>query len=883
MEEKFDRLFQELRESQEETRRFRQEVEQKFEASIAEVKREVNIAQARTSEDMARKIGSTSYQFKKKGHEHQYRFNCGVEEPMSLARADLSKLNPTSAEQKAALESAGANLEEGMKVLATRQKHIKIADRSEHGWGTVAHYQEDPLASSPEDEKEIERAETKAEKDVKKETERANKASYKRRGGDGRKRRFQPYPQWNDHQAFNSNGYFDRREQWGPPPANMVPQRPNRFRVVGPCFQCGGYGHIAKFCSVTNRPYPFSQSVVSSAEVCEPSPGLAELSLSHRNVDGIVASKITHSVCVNEWVGLDQVLSKECVDGPSVMHANEDKSILDTKRDYNLNQFWEVEGQGPGQIMDVQGRLKQSLSYWRDVLEEPPYILDCIENGYRLPLKFIPPSHIQHNHQSSQTHHSFVDEAISSLSANRCIAKVDAQPHVCSPLSVVSNAAGKLRLVLNLRYVNQFLHVMTFKYEDLRVAALMFEKFEFMFKFDLKSGYHHVDIHPECYKFLGFQWREIFYVFTVLPFGLSSACYLFTKLLRPHIRLWRGRGLKAIVYLDDGIVAVRGKDRAIRESTVVKRDLENAGFVINIVKSQWDPSHSMEWLGFIIDLSKGEFSVPDEKISRLKSKLLEIKSTESAGARKIASITGSIISMSLALGSVSRLMTRSLYAVLSNRNSWWQELPLTTQAQVEVCFWLERISEFNGQNIWPKLSALRVVYSDASSTGFGGYTVEHGNLVANGQWSAPEAAQSSTWRELRAVRLVLESFQGKLANERVRWFTDNQNVVRIVQHGSPKVILQAEALGIFSLCVNNSIRLEPEWIPRELNELADYYSRIMDHNDYMLNPSVFAWLDELWGPHSVDRFASPSNAHLDRFNTRYWASGSEAVDAFTCD
>ena len=55
--------------------------------------------------------------------------------------------------------------------------------------------------------------------------------------------------------------------------------------------------------------------------------------------------------------------------------------------------------------------------------------------------------------------------------------------------------------------------------------------------------------------------------------------------------------------------------------------------------------------------------------------------------------------------------------------------------------------------------------------------VEHGNLVANGQWSTDEASQSSTWRELRAVRLVLESFQSKLENERVRWFTDNQNVV----------------------------------------------------------------------------------------------------------
>ena len=84
-----------------------------------------------------------------------------------------------------------------------------------------------------------------------------------------------------------------------------------------------------------------------------------------------------------------------------------------------------------------------------------------------------------------------MDEAVQSLLLNRCVAKVDTKP---SPLSVISNSVGKLCLVLNLWYLNQFLHVTKFKYEDLRVAALMFEKHEHMFKFDLKSGYHHVDI-----------------------------------------------------------------------------------------------------------------------------------------------------------------------------------------------------------------------------------------------------------------------------------------------------------------------------------------------------------------------------------------------------
>ena len=252
-------------------------------------------------------------------------------------------------------------------------------------------------------------------------------------------------------------------------------------------------------------------------------------------------------------------------------------------------------------------------------------------------------------------------------------------------------------------------------------------------------------------------------------------------------------------------------------------------------------------------------------------------------ARKLASLIGKIISMSLALGPVTRLMTRSLNATLNNRVAWCQKLSLTPEALEELTFWFNEVSKFNGQHIWPKPSAVRVVYSDASCTGFGGYTVEHGNLIANGQWSAEEAKSSSTWRELRAVKLVLESFQSKLTNERIRWFTDNQNVVRIIQYGSKNAALQVEALAIFSMCVNNCIRIEPEWIPREQNQLADYYSRIIDCDDWMLNPVVFRWLDSLWGPHTIDRFANPSNAQVERFNSRFWIPGAEAVDAFTCD
>jgi len=47
---------------------------------------------------------------------------------------------------------------------------------------------------------------------------------------------------------------------------------------------------------------------------------------------------------------------------------------------------------------------------------------------------------------------------------------------------------------------------MLFLNEDLYTAALMFEKGEDMFKFDLKSGYHHINMCTQtAIMFLGFQ------------------------------------------------------------------------------------------------------------------------------------------------------------------------------------------------------------------------------------------------------------------------------------------------------------------------------------------------------------------------------------------
>ena len=128
-----------------------------------------------------------------------------------------------------------------------------------------------------------------------------------------------------------------------------------------------------------------------------------------------------------------------------------------------------------------------------------PECFSTVENGYIWEpadgdsLFSAPSPFIGCNHKSALEHNEFVTNAVLDLLVSNGILKVEDRPFICSPLSVV-DGPNKKRLVINLRHLNSFLWKQTFKYEDLRTAG------DQAFTFDLKSGYHHVDIHPSCWK-----------------------------------------------------------------------------------------------------------------------------------------------------------------------------------------------------------------------------------------------------------------------------------------------------------------------------------------------------------------------------------------------
>ena len=237
----------------------------------------------------------------------------------------------------------------------------------------------------------------------------------------------------------------------------------------------------------------------------------------------------------------------------------------------------------------MHGRLVKHKSFWEKI-GCSSFTLSVIENGYFLPFVSSPTRYFAQNHASCFKHSNFVSEAIDALICAHCVVRLqESDLVVCSPLGVVEQK--KLRLILDLRELNKHLLAPKFKYEDISTLRHMFEVGEHFFSFDLKSAYHHINIDPRYYKYLGFSWDGQYYAFTSLPFGLCTAPSVFTKITRDLVHWWRRSGWKVFMYLDDGAGAAPTHDDAMQLAISVRNDLIDSGFLIS-EKSRFQPSHA---------------------------------------------------------------------------------------------------------------------------------------------------------------------------------------------------------------------------------------------------------------------------------------------------
>ena len=82
---------------------------------------------------------------------------------------------------------------------------------------------------------------------------------------------------------------------------------------------------------------------------------------------------------------------------------------------------------------------------------------------------------------------------------------VNRPPLIVNPLSFATNSRSKNRLVLDLKHINSHLHKLKFKCEDADTAVILLNPGYFLFKFDIKSAYHHIEIFQDHQTYLGFS------------------------------------------------------------------------------------------------------------------------------------------------------------------------------------------------------------------------------------------------------------------------------------------------------------------------------------------------------------------------------------------
>ena len=240
--------------------------------------------------------------------------------------------------------------------------------------------------------------------------------------------------------------------------------------------------------------------------------------------------------------------------------------------------------------------------------------------------------------------------------------------------------------------------------------------------------------------------------------------------------------------------------------------------------------------------------------------------------------------MHLSLGPIVRLFSRSLYALIEGRKTWYEPIQLTEDASADLKFWLDNINSRNGFTFKPRPTTSKVMFTDASDTGYGGFVAERLNkVICVGKFSNFEKMESSTSRELSAVKYVLQSFGHIIANESIQVNIDNIGACRILSVGSSKKHLQSLAVDVFKHCVKFNINLQPNWVPRDMNQISDFYSKYNDTDNWSIDDNSFYTLSKRFGPFSIDRFADNNNKKTERFNSKFYCPNTESVNCFTND
>lgn len=452
-----------------------------------------------------------------------------------------------------------------------------------------------------------------------------------------------------------------------------------------------------------------------------------------------------------------------------------------------------------------------------------------------------------------------------------------------SPMFIVPKKGGKWRPILNLKGLNQYVRKSHFKMEDIRSVKDIIQPGDYMAKLDLREAYFSVPVNHTSRKFLQFRWRNKLLQFTCLPFGLSSAPFVFTKLLRPALAQLREQGIRCLMYLDDMLILGKTKEELSRNYQRCRSLLISLGFILNDEKSIPGPVQVIEFLGFVINSLTMTFSVTREKLSSLRSECKALLKVGEMSVRSLAKIIGIMTSVKPAI-LPAPLHYRGLQELkndsLNLHHSYDSMVPLSSKAKTDLEWWMEKSFVWNSKPILPAQPSL-TLESDASNHGWGATQVEP-RVSTGGVWNTKESLLHINAKELLAAWLAIQCFAARLSNTHIHFRIDNTTAVAQINKmgGTHSSTLCQIALNMWEWCLQRKITISAEHLPGTLNQIADMESRAKaDSSEWSLNLETFQKLMRTRGPCTVDLFASRLSAKLPTYYSWKADPGATAVDA----
>ena len=447
-------------------------------------------------------------------------------------------------------------------------------------------------------------------------------------------------------------------------------------------------------------------------------------------------------------------------------------------------------------------------------------------------------------------------------------------PGFYSRIFMVPKKDGTFRPVFDLKSLNVYVRKEKFKMTTPRAVTHVLHKGDWVVSVDLKDAYFHVPIHRKSRRLLRFAVEGSdgvrAFQFRALPFGLTSAPRVFTKVILPIGHLAHVHAVCLLQYLDDWIVRNTDKLLLQQQAKWLLWVLCRVGLVLNAQKSQLVPTQRLIHIGVEYHLDVGLTFPPTDRVLRIEQKVSFLLSAQVTTAYFWLSLPGIMSSATDAIP-LGRLHPRPLQFYLL---AHWKPASRILSSLVPVKhdlidhhlrWWLDRECTRAGM-ILDVPEAQVTLFTDASGSGWGAHVNQ---FQASEVWSPREGILHINGLEMLAVRKSLTAFRTQLAGLTVQLMSDNATVVSYLskQGGTVSMNLYSLAREVLLLARDLHIFLLVKHIPGDRNALADLLSRKdkVVHTEWTLVQSVVDTIFNIWDKPNVDLFATRLNNRLPVF------------------